>query len=149
MNKQVLDRSYKSGDLTIEIHRIPTQHGYRLSVSAWCGEFFKKKDVSRHEFGDGVKVLHDFEAAAALEYQEHLVQMRERGVDHDVERYIDAALQHGEDSEPDHEVGDLQDYLRVMWDLLTPEQQSQFARDERVVELLESGGFDAGASPGR
>jgi hypothetical protein len=36
--------------------------------------------------------------------------------------YLDAAQQHGEDSEPDHEVGDLQDLLRTMWSLLTPEQ---------------------------
>jgi hypothetical protein len=30
----------------------------------------------------------------------------------DVGTYIAAARQHGEDSEPDHEVGDLQDLLR-------------------------------------
>lgn len=40
-----------------------------------------------------------------------------------LETFIEAAQQHGEDSDPDHEVGDLQDYLRAMWELLTPEQR--------------------------
>ena len=46
----------------------------------------------------------------------------------DVEFYIEAAQQHGEDSEPDHEVGDLQDFLRAMWAVLSVEQRRQFAR---------------------
>lgn len=36
----------------------------------------------------------------------------------DIEKYIQAAQRHGEDSEPDHEVGDLQDILRSVWPLL-------------------------------
>ena len=40
-----------------------------------------------------------------------------------LELLIDAATAHGEKSESDHEVGDLQDILRVCWKLLTPEQQ--------------------------
>lgn len=43
-----------------------------------------------------------------------------------VELVIDAARQHGEDSEPDHEVGDLQDALRSMWGILTPGQKLVF-----------------------
>lgn len=44
-----------------------------------------------------------------------------------LEVLIEAAKQHGEDSEPDHEVGDLQDFLRAMWELLTPEQRLAYA----------------------
>jgi hypothetical protein len=54
----------------------------------------------------------------------------------DVERYIAAATQHGEDSEPDHEVGDLQQYLRVAFRLMTPEQRDVFAADPEVQDLL-------------
>lgn len=40
-----------------------------------------------------------------------------------VEDIIQAAQQHGEESEPDHEVGDLQDALRLAWIKLSPEAQ--------------------------
>lgn len=55
----------------------------------------------------------------------------------DIEFYIAAAQQHGEDSDPDHEVGDLQDHLRTMWRLLTAEQRKAFALDEGVHATLE------------
>lgn len=38
--------------------------------------------------------------------------------DHTLECILNSAQQHGEDSEPDHEVGDLQDALRIAWELL-------------------------------
>ena len=39
-----------------------------------------------------------------------------------LERLIDAARRHGELSEPDHEIGDLQAILRACWQRLTPAQ---------------------------
>ena len=54
----------------------------------------------------------------------------------DVETYIGAAEQHGMDDDPDHEVGDLQDYLREVWSLLTPEQRATFAELPDVRERL-------------
>ena len=54
----------------------------------------------------------------------------------DVETYIAAARTHGEDSEPDHEVGDLQDFLRVAFRLMTPTQRSDFAADAQVQDAL-------------
>ena len=56
--------------------------------------------------------------------------------DIDVEVFIKAAVRHGEDSEPDHEVGDLQDYLRAAFRLLTPEQKVAFLADPAVSEAL-------------
>ena len=56
----------------------------------------------------------------------------------DVEFYIEQATQHGELSDPDHEVGDLQQYLRQAWALLTPEQRIAFARSADVQETLSS-----------
>lgn len=38
----------------------------------------------------------------------------------DIEKLILAAQHHGEDSEPDHEVGDLQELLRACWSTMTP-----------------------------
>lgn len=55
----------------------------------------------------------------------------------DVEFYLKAARTHGEDSEPDHEVGDLQDFLRTMWSVLTPAQRLSFAKNETVHTTLE------------
>lgn len=37
-----------------------------------------------------------------------------------IETLIEAARQHGLDSEPDHEVGDLQSLLRDCWEALDP-----------------------------
>ena len=55
----------------------------------------------------------------------------------DLSFYMDAARVHGEDSEPDHEVGDLQTYMQVMWELLTPEQRKAFALNEQVHDTLD------------
>jgi hypothetical protein len=51
--------------------------------------------------------------------------------------YLSAAQSHGEDSDPDHEVGDLQDFLRAAFKIMTPEQRKQFAMDEAVHQTLE------------
>jgi hypothetical protein len=58
---------------------------------------------------------------------------------HDVETVIQAARAHGEDSDPDHEVGDLQDALRVAWDVMTQLQRAQFMDDEQVKAVLAAG----------
>jgi hypothetical protein len=42
-----------------------------------------------------------------------------------LDEIFSAARRHGQDSEPEHEVGDLQDALSVAWNLLTPAQQQQ------------------------
>lgn len=44
--------------------------------------------------------------------------------------FIKAATNHGRDSEPDHEVGDLQDMLRTAWKIMTPEQRIRFMNHE-------------------
>lgn len=56
-----------------------------------------------------------------------------------IETYISAAKQHGEDSDPDHEVGDLQDMLRSAWELLSEEQRLQLVRTPAFEETLEYG----------
>jgi hypothetical protein len=41
----------------------------------------------------------------------------------DIENLITAAELHGQESEPDHEVGDLQDVLRTCWRLMSGDQR--------------------------
>lgn len=61
------------------------------------------------------------------------------------EFYLSAAQLHGEDSDPDHEVGDLQDFLRAAFKIMTPEQRKQFALDESVHQTLEGALVDLDA----
>ena len=56
----------------------------------------------------------------------------------DVEFYIEAANHHASVSDGDHEVGDLIEFLRSMWNHLTPEQRMAFAKDEKVHMTLDS-----------
>ncbi len=46
--------------------------------------------------------------------------------------------QHGQDSEPDHEVGDLHDLCTAMWAVLTSAQRRQVVASEEVSDLIES-----------
>jgi len=63
----------------------------------------------------------------------------ERGRALDVETYIAAATTHGENDDPDHEVGDLQDLLRAAFSVMTESQiQDVFFRHE-VQNVLVSG----------
>lgn len=57
-----------------------------------------------------------------------------------VEELIRAAQEHGAQSEPDHEVGDLQDILRSCWRAMTVEQRRAVFREytDRVVLWLGS-----------
>ena len=56
----------------------------------------------------------------------------------EIEYYIGAAQAHGEDSAPDHEVGDLQDFLRTAWSLMTSEQRHAFAKSSEVHSTLDA-----------
>jgi hypothetical protein len=60
----------------------------------------------------------------------------------DVEFYLNAAEKHGADSEPDHEVGDLQDLMRALYERLTDSQRAAFAKDPHVHRVLEGASVD-------
>jgi len=57
-----------------------------------------------------------------------------------VDVLIAAAQLHGLESKPDHEVGDLQDILRVVWEIMNDEQRLEALRHKDVVAVLEWGG---------
>lgn len=50
---------------------------------------------------------------------------------------LEAARAHGESSEPDHEVGDLQDALRAAWRIMSAGQRAALLMDDAVSEHLE------------
>lgn len=60
----------------------------------------------------------------------------------DDEFYIEVAKGHGEDSEYDHEVGDLQEFFRAAWSLLSPEQKVAFAKSAEVHRTLNGAGAE-------
>lgn len=57
---------------------------------------------------------------------------------YDVEFLIESAKYHGENSESDHEVGDLQMYLRVANDIMTPGQRATLICHSEVKATLEA-----------
>ncbi|MCE6959591.1 hypothetical protein LAZ40_11040 [Cereibacter sphaeroides] len=59
----------------------------------------------------------------------------------DIETFIQAAKDHGSDSEPDHEVGDLQDMLRAAWEIMTPEQRVTLVRSDACRATAEAAWF--------
>ena len=50
---------------------------------------------------------------------------------------LDCARLHGENSEPDHEVGDLQDLLVACWLVMSPEHAPLALRDRQVQNVLD------------
>lgn len=48
-----------------------------------------------------------------------------------IERAIADAARHGEQSEPEHEIGDLQQLARQLWALLSPAQRKTFTAQWR------------------
>lgn len=55
---------------------------------------------------------------------------------------LDGALRHGLDSEPDHEVGDLQTFLIACWDEMTPEQRERALENDDVKRVLDDPGYE-------
>lgn len=55
-----------------------------------------------------------------------------------IELLLAAARQHGLDSDPDHEVGDLQEASRKMWELMTPAQRLRLMADDDIREVVET-----------
>lgn len=56
---------------------------------------------------------------------------------------ISAAQYHGLNSEPDHEAGDLQDYIRASWALMTQNQRVQALKHPRLETALETAIMDS------
>jgi hypothetical protein len=56
-----------------------------------------------------------------------------------IQSVLDAAYAHGAESDPDHEVGDLQSALRAAWRYMSTSQKNEFLQDDDVVEVLSWG----------
>jgi len=55
-----------------------------------------------------------------------------------ISKVIESAYRHGFDSEPDMEVGDLQEVVRDLWKLLTPAQRKAFASSQHWQTFIET-----------
>lgn len=55
-----------------------------------------------------------------------------------IEHLIGVAKSHGEDEDPDHEVGDLQDLIRCMWSKMAEAPRRAFLEDKAVGQILEA-----------
>lgn len=54
----------------------------------------------------------------------------------------EAARRHGENSEPDHEAGDLQDFFFACWLVMSPEQRALALSDPAVISVLDGPEYD-------
>lgn len=61
----------------------------------------------------------------------------------ELSQILSAAEAHGLSSEPDHEVGDLQDVIRQMWRLFDLDQVKAFAEADAINEMVEWSGDPA------
>ncbi|WP_262273615.1 hypothetical protein [Microvirga yunnanensis] len=59
----------------------------------------------------------------------------------DADTFTHAAFVHGEDSEGDHEIGDLQDLFRAAWGLMTEEQRIDFPFTDQAKAVLSAAGI--------
>jgi len=64
----------------------------------------------------------------------------------DLERLVAAAERHGSESDPDHEVGDLQEILGATYDLLDAKQRAVLMQNDLVRDLLKDWGDSSGLS---
>lgn len=87
------ERSYKHGNLSIEVRRIPTQHGYHVSVSAWHGDFWTSQQCGKFEFRDGKLYLSKFEKKAAAEFAEYQKQQKLREMEREQVTFTDSELE--------------------------------------------------------
>lgn len=59
-----------------------------------------------------------------------------------LEKLIAAADNHGEDEDPDHTVGDLQDLLRRSWEIMGVSQRLQLLRSDEAESVILHGARD-------
>lgn len=57
-----------------------------------------------------------------------------------LDTYLGYARGHGETTDSRQWIGDLEDMLRVAWDLMTPAQRAEFRDHPDILAMVESGG---------
>ncbi len=62
------------------------------------------------------------------------------GPERDLEVYLSFARGHGETADTRQWVADLEDMLRVAWDLMTPEQRAGFREHPDILAIAEAAG---------
>lgn len=122
-----------AGYVVAELHKASVATGKRVTFGVQLGEIdpLKNYDPAKLKVLDG-----DETKGPAPEAVKTAASML------GIEFYIDLALAHGRDSEPDHEVGDLQDFLRALWALCPSDVRRSFALSPIVYSTIEGAGVD-------
>ncbi|EIM26196.1 hypothetical protein [Microvirga lotononidis] len=110
------------------IERLEGSQGIALTLA------IEGKIVNVFDEGDGLPARKFFEPVLTErdDTKRPLTLTDVKGAD----TYTHAAFVHGEDSEGDHEVGDLQDLFRAAWDLMTEEQKVGFLFTDQAKAVL-------------
>lgn len=120
---------YELGDLEVLLHR-----AFDLMTPAQKEAFLRDSNVADVACN----------AIGACEPDEIQPLLADRGLALDsVEALVAIAKIHGEDSEPDHEAGDLQEFVRIAAKMLTDEQRAAFAANQDVQDVLATEGAKA------
>lgn len=110
------------------IERLPELQGIALTL------VIEGKIVNVFDEGDGLPAKKFFEPVLTDKDEDKRAFTITDVVDADT--YTHAAFVHGEDSEGDHEVGDLQDLFRAAWGLMTEEQKVDFLFTDQAKAVL-------------
>lgn len=131
------ERSFPVGSLALisGIEHLPDPQGWAFTL------LIEGEIVNVFDEGDGLPDEAFFEAVEIQAIETLPGVNLTKDFVTDVEVYIEAAQRHGEDSEPDHEVGDLQDLLRAAWGLLSEEQKMSLFWKDEVRNVLVQGGY--------
>lgn len=65
---------------------------------------------------------------------------RSQLLNENLERVLEAAQAHGEEDDPEHEIGDLQGVIHAMWSVLTDDQKETVLAHDDVRDVLETWG---------
>lgn len=115
-----------------------SDHNVVLRVSTESAQSENKKWEVFAEDSDGSVFDTPFETTSLSDAVIEATRMVQELASPDVETLIAASLQHGLDSEPDHEAGDLQDYFRAGWGILSSSQRTELLLHSRLKTALET-----------
>jgi hypothetical protein len=93
-------------------------------------------------------VLAGFRAGqAASQVRVPLTKSEKQAGDAQYQALLDAARVHGDNSEGDHEIGDLQMFLQLTWAQLTPDQRAKVMANSEVKATIEQYQDEEGVEP--
>ena len=114
------------------IERLPELQGIAFTVA------IEGKIVNVFDEGDGLPARAFYERVMTEKRRDKRPFTLGRG---NVDTYTHAAFVYGEESEGDHEIGDLQDLFRAAWSLMTEEQKVDFLFTDEAKAVVSAAGI--------